>query len=136
MSQRALHVVHYWGGCPQVRTSKWQRFHRLISRCAAEGLANTLVLSRIPEAHLVDPFRDVGCSVIAQPRPRWSIDLPAIRRTTRLLKSLEADVLHCHNVHTSPLLVRPWRAPRCASGPSWPCRRTTSKGFSRAGGGG
>jgi len=104
-ADRAIRVIHYWGGCPQTANSKWQRFLHLSRGCADAGWRTHLVWSRMPEdPQLSTPFRDAGCEIILQPRPPRNIDPACVWRTYRLLRRLRCDVFHCHNVHTSPLL--------------------------------
>ncbi|OHB76610.1 MAG: hypothetical protein A2Z25_06090 [Planctomycetes bacterium RBG_16_55_9] len=98
-------VVHYWAGYPKSPNSKWQRFLAIIRKCREEGWQSYLVWSRIPEnAALVEPFRQMGCEIILQPRSRRNFDLASVWRTYRLMRDLKCDVFHCHNDHTSPLV--------------------------------
>ncbi len=98
-------LVQYWGGCPQVPNSKWRRFLHLISSCAARGWRTCLVWSERPQdAQLVRPFEDAGCEIVLAPRPSGNFDLGCVRRTYRLVRRVNCDIFHCHNIHTSPLL--------------------------------
>jgi len=103
---RPVSLVQYWGGCPDTANSKWLRFVRTIRRCAEEGWRTHLVLSRMPEdPALSRAFLDCGCKIIVDPSTRLNLDMLCIRHTTRILREARADILHCHNVHTSPLIA-------------------------------
>ena len=99
-------IVQYWGGCPQTPNSKWTRFLHVMRRCAEEGWRTHLVWSRMPDdPALSRPFLDFGCEIILQPRAHGNFDPACVWRTYKLLRRIECDVLHCHNVHTSPLIA-------------------------------
>lgn len=102
---RPISIVQYWGGCPQMMNSKWQRFLRVIECCVVKGWRTYLVWSRMPEdTELSRPFQEAGCEIILQRRPNRNFDLRCVLSTCRMLRKLRCDVFHCHNVHTSPLI--------------------------------
>jgi glycosyltransferase involved in cell wall biosynthesis len=97
--------VQYWAGCPQTPNAKWQRFLEVIRACSAQGWRTCIVWTRLPEDEsLWQPFEDVGCRVVLEPRPTHRLDIRCIVRTRRLLRAIGCDIFHCHNVHTSPLI--------------------------------
>lgn len=103
---RPITIVQYWVGCPQTPNSKWQRFLHILRACAERGWQTHLVWSRLPDDRgLVRPFEDFGCRIHLQPRARGNFDPLCVLRTYRLLRRIRCDVLHCHNVHTSPLIA-------------------------------
>lgn len=104
--QKEKNVVHYWGGCPIVMTSKWMSYLKLIEKCAGHGWNNWLILSKEPEnPKLIDPILKTGCKIIYQPRSKGNFDLDSIRRNYKFLRSIKCDVFHCYNDHTSPLIA-------------------------------
>ena len=103
--KKSVIVVQYWTGCPKSPNSRWQRFLAIVRKCRERGWWNYLVLAKIPEnPALVEPFREVGCEIILQPRSRRNFDLASVWRTYKLLRRLDCDVFHCYNDHTSPLI--------------------------------
>ena len=104
--QNKKNVVHYWGGCPIVATSKWMSYLKLIEECAKHGWNNWLILSKEPEdPTLINPILKTGCNVVYQPRSRGNFDLDSIRRNYKLLRAIQCDIFHCYNDHTSPLIA-------------------------------
>ncbi len=101
-----ISIVQYWGGCPTVPNSRWQRFVRLAERCAERSWRTCLVWSRMPaDPALVTPFTDADCRMEIRPRAKGNFDPACVARTVRLLRRYRCDILHCHNIHTSPLLA-------------------------------
>ncbi|WP_022939981.1 glycosyltransferase [Psychromonas hadalis] len=89
-----------------VATSKWMSYLKLIERCAEQGWNNWLILSKQPEDQsLIEPFLKVGCKIIYQPRSKGNFDLQSIHRNYKLLRSIQCDIFHCYNDHTSPLIA-------------------------------
>ena len=104
--RKKKNVIHYWGGCPSIATSKWLRSVMLIKKCSEQGWNNWVVLSREPEdPALIQPILDAGCEIIYQPRSKGNFDLASIMRNVKLFNKLKCDVLHCYNDHTSPLIA-------------------------------
>jgi len=103
---KSVSIVQYWGGCPQTPNSKWQRFLRIIQRCAEKNWRTYLIWSRMPEdLGLARPFQQAGCEILLQRRPKRNFDLRCALGTYRMLRHVQCDVFHCHNVHTSPLIA-------------------------------
>lgn len=105
MSVKPISIVQYWVGYPRKATSKWVRFLRVVQRCAERGWQNHLVWSQMPgDPDLWSPFVDCGCQIHLDPGASQSFDWPCVWRTYRMLRRIGANVFHCHNVHTSPLI--------------------------------
>lgn len=102
---RSVGIMQYWAGCPQTPNSKWQRFVRIVQACAERGWRTYLVWSSMPEnADLSKPFLDCGCKILLLPRAQGNFDLRCVFQTYRLLRRYRCNIVHCHNVHTSPLI--------------------------------
>lgn len=103
---QTVHIVHYWGGSPKTPNSKWVRFLRLVQACAARGWRQSLVWSDMPaDEGLWRPFVEIGCEIRLLSRARGNFDWGCIWRTYKLLRRVRCTILHCHNVHTSPLVA-------------------------------
>lgn len=104
--QKEINIVHYWGGTPISRTSKWQSFLKLSEKCSEYGWKNWLVLSKKPDdLALITPFVEAGCNIVYHPRSKGSFDLMSIYRNLKLLRKIKCDVFHCYNDHTSPIIA-------------------------------
>ncbi len=97
-------VVRYWGS--HIKTRRQARDVARESRgLIARGWRCHLILSRLPDDEASRrEFESSGIRLHAMPRPRRHFDFPFALRLRRLLRSLSADVFHCENLHTSPLL--------------------------------
>lgn len=74
-------------------------------RAAELGLRSCLVCSEPPaDDRWLDPLREVNAKIVYLPRPRGNIDLGCAWRCFKLCRELNAQVLHCDNMHTSPLM--------------------------------
>ncbi len=74
--------------------------------CSSRGWRTHMVWSRMPEdSDLWRPFRDSGCEFILMRRPSTNFDRECVWENYKLLKRLHCDIVHCHNVHTSPLIA-------------------------------
>ena len=101
----SIGVMQYWAGCPTSPNAKWRRILEVLKRCAERGWRTFLVWSAMPDdPQLSAPFAEFGCRIILQPRAKGNFDAACMLRTYRLLRSVRPAVLHCHNVHTSPLI--------------------------------
>jgi len=98
-------IVHYWGGQPQVRTSRFDWHLAILDRCRRKGWQPTMVFSgpsqdeEIREA-LVES--KIQCLYIE--RPERQFDLRCIRDTYRMFKKVACTIAHFHCVHTSPII--------------------------------
>lgn len=97
-------VIRYWGS--HLKSSRHARsYANLFRNVASLGWRNCLVCSRPPnDLSWLDPFREVGTQIEYLPRPRGSFDQACIRRAVKLCRRLKCDILHCDNIHTSPLI--------------------------------
>lgn len=74
-------------------------------RAAELGLRSCLVCSEPPvNESWLDPLREVNTKIVYLPRPKGNIDLGCAWRCFKLCRELNAQVLHCDNMHTSPLM--------------------------------
>ncbi len=74
-------------------------------RAAAREWRTHLVCCRPPEdLSWLTPLERVGTTIEYLPRARRNFDLGCVRRVYWLCRKLRADILHCDNTHTSPLL--------------------------------
>lgn len=74
-------------------------------RATELGLKSCLVCSRPPEDDgWLEPFREVNAKIVYLPRPSGNIDLGCAYRCFKLCRELRAQVFHCDNMHTSPLM--------------------------------
>jgi len=97
-------LVRYWGR--EVRSAReMETFAELFTRSVNLGWRTHLVCSQPPqdENHLA-PLTDIGVQVEYIGRPRQNFDRETIRRTYELCSRVKPDILHCDNIHTSPLI--------------------------------
>lgn len=74
-------------------------------RAAELGLRSCLVCSHPPEQDgWLEPFREVSAKIVYLPRSRGNVDLGCAWRCFKLCRELRAQVFHCDNMHTSPLM--------------------------------
>ncbi len=97
-------LVRYWGR--EVRSVReMEALAELLTRGVNLGWRTHLVCSQPPqdENHLA-PLTEIGVQVEYIARPRRNFDGETIRRTYELCSRVKADILHCDNTHTSPLI--------------------------------
>ena len=101
-------LVRYWG-------SHFKSARQ--AQAAAKGLAHvtrhgwrlTLVLSDAPlDPSWMEPITGASIDVEYLPRAHHNFDWACVRRVRDLCRRLEADVFHCDNIHTSPLMGAAW----------------------------
>jgi len=103
--KRRIGIVQYWGGCPQIPNAKWQRFLKLIIACSERGWETTMIWSKMPtDPELWKPYTANGCRIILCRRPMKNFDWPCIWQSYKIFRSLGCSIVHCHNIHTSPLI--------------------------------
>lgn len=100
----AVTVVRYWGSY-----FKSLRHARRVAAYFAHGSANgwrcVLVACQPPaDPAWNDPIRDLGVEIVYLPRVRRNFDPGGVARAYRLCRATRADVFHCDNTHTSPLI--------------------------------
>ncbi|MEO8076868.1 MAG: glycosyltransferase family 4 protein [Acidobacteriota bacterium] len=97
-------LIRYWGsdfkGPREAR-----RIAAYFSAALASGWRCVLVCSRAPDdAAWAAPVTDAGIAIEHLPRARGNFDRHCVQRTWRLCRRVGADVFHCDNTHTSPLI--------------------------------
>ena len=97
-------LIRYWGS--HFKTPReGRRIAGYFSRARAAGWQCHLVCSRPAEdPEWAKPVIDSGVQIEYLPRPRGNFDRACVQRTRDLCRRVKADVLHCDNTHTSPLL--------------------------------
>lgn len=91
----ARQVAHWLGLFAPLRTRGW--------RCC-------LVLERLPEERAwISQLEGAGIELACITRPQGQFDWNCIRAVCALCARLRADVFHCENIHTSPM-VGAWLA--------------------------
>lgn len=97
-------LIRYWGR--EVRSvSEIKTFAELFTRSVNLGWRTYLVCSQPPQdENYLAPLTDIGVQVEYIARPRQNFDGETIRRTYELCSRVKADILHCDNMHTSPLI--------------------------------
>lgn len=82
-----------------------QDMGRTFRRGAERGWRMGVVFSEPPDNDSwLDPIRDAGAYIEYLPRPKRNFDWGAILRAKRVFQKLGCTVLHCDNVHTSPMI--------------------------------
>lgn len=78
----------------------------IFRRTRALGWRNVLVCAPpVPrDAQLLAPLEALGVELAYLPRPRNNFDFEVVRAAYRLCRAVHADVVHCDNIHTSPLI--------------------------------
>lgn len=97
-------LVRYWGSYfKSLRHSR--RVAAYFARCSEAGWRCVLVACRPPEDPAWnEPIEALGVEIVYLPRIRRNFDPGGVARTFRLCRSFGADVFHCDNTHTSPLI--------------------------------
>jgi len=100
----AIVYLRYWGGYFRhpSHVAKWVATMRSV---VAVGWSPYLVCARPPDdPHITDQILETGAQMLYMPRVRGNFDAPCIWRVYRLCKRLNCDIMHCDNIHTSPLI--------------------------------
>lgn len=102
-------VIRYWGShFKSSRQAEW--WLNLLSPLLASGWRCCLVLERLPEDRSwTAALESAGVELVCLPRPRKQIDGECVRAVRELCRRFRADVFHCENIHTSPM-IGAWRA--------------------------
>lgn len=97
-------LIRYWGSSFKT-PREGRRIAGYFSRALAAGWHCHLVCSRpADDPAWAAPVIESGVQIEYLPRPRGNFDRGCVTRTRDLCRRLGADVLHCDNTHTSPLL--------------------------------
>ena len=97
-------LIRYWGS--NFKTPReGRRIAGYFSRALAAGWKCHLVCSRpADDPRWAEPVIDSGIHIEYLPRPRGNFDRANVTLTRDLCRRVGADVMHCDNTHTSPLL--------------------------------
>jgi glycosyltransferase involved in cell wall biosynthesis len=101
----AITFVRYLGRAHQ--DAALTAYHAAIfRRTRALGWRNLLVCAPPPPAdpQLIAPLVALGVELVYIPRPQRNFDAAVARAAWQLCREVRADILHCDNIHTSPLL--------------------------------
>ena len=80
-------------------------FTTLFKDISEKGWKITIIFEKPAEVEgWVKGINTYGGQIVYLPRPRRNFDLATIRRTFLLCRKLRCDVVHCDNIHTSPLI--------------------------------
>lgn len=104
----APRLVRYWGS--HFKSARMaQNAARGLARMTREGWRLTLVLSQAPlDPAWMEPITAASIDVEYLPRARRNFDWACVWRVRDLCTRVRADVFHCDNIHTSPLLGAAW----------------------------
>jgi glycosyltransferase involved in cell wall biosynthesis len=98
-------IVHYWGGQPKVRTSRFDWHRAILDGCRRKGWRSIIVFSSAPQNEEIQKAlteSNIQCLYIK--RPRGQFDLRCIRDSYRMFKNTGCTIAHFHCVHTSPII--------------------------------
>lgn len=100
----AVTLLRYWGSYFK-SLEHAERIASYFGAARAAGWHCHLVMSQAPvDAAWLTPLRRDGITLHHIKRPGGNFDLDCIRATRRLCREIGADVMHCDNTHTSPLI--------------------------------
>jgi len=98
-------VVHYWGGEPNVRTSRFDWHQAILDGCRRRGWRSTIVFSTDPQnEELMSALGESGIQCLYAERPKRQFDLRCILESYRAFKKTKCTIAHFHCVHTSPII--------------------------------
>ena len=98
-------IIHYWGGQPKVRTSRFDWHHAILDKCRQKGWRSMIVFSSAPQNEEIKKAlmeSNIQCLYIK--RPKRQFDLRCIRDSYRMFKDAGCTIAHFHCVHTSPII--------------------------------
>ncbi len=96
--------LRYWGSHLK-RPENSALFAGTVRRMRDAGFVPYLVCSRPPDdPQLEKGIIDAGAEIVYQQRPRQNFDVACIWRVYRLCRRIGCDIMHCDNMHTSPLI--------------------------------
>lgn len=96
--------VRYWGSQFK-RPRQSHLFAGIMRRVAEAGWRPYLVCSHPPaDSRLIDKVLETGAKIVYLPRARRNFDIGCIWRVYELCKRLNCTIMHCDNMHTSPLI--------------------------------
>lgn len=100
----AITLVRYWGR--EARSQKEiDYFVRLLKQGNRLGWNSHVVFARPPEDETwLSPLKKLGVQIEYIPRPKKNFDWNIMFRTYQFCKRVNANIIHCDNTHTSPLI--------------------------------
>jgi glycosyltransferase involved in cell wall biosynthesis len=101
---RSITLLRYWGSYFK-SLDHAERIASYFGAATAAGWSCHLVVSQpSPEAAWLAPLSRAGITLHHVPRPTGNFDAGCVRATAQLCRRLGADIVHCDNTHTSPLI--------------------------------
>lgn len=99
-----LTYIHYY--CSWFKSKRHaERLACIFSAMSAKGWNCILVLSGKPaDSSWEDIIKSLGVTVLYHPRPEKHFDFKCAVRVYNLCKQYKCEILHCDNMHTSPLI--------------------------------
>ena len=99
-----ISYVRYWGS--HFKHPELDRvWIALMRRICQAGWKPYLVCSTpVTDAETADKIREAGAQILYLPRARGNFDVGCMWRMYWLCKRLRCDIVHCDNMHTSPLI--------------------------------
>lgn len=105
MTGSNISIVHYWGGCPKIRTSRFDWHHAILDGCKRKGWRTAIVFSEIPQnEEIKKDLKDSDIECLYATRPKRQFDLRCIINSYRLFRNVKCTIAHFHCVHTSPII--------------------------------
>jgi glycosyltransferase involved in cell wall biosynthesis len=105
MTESNTSVVHYWGGNPKLRTSRFDWHHAILDGCHKKGWQAAIVLSSAPQnEEIKKALMESNIECLYVNRPRHQFDFKCIIDSYRLFKHVRCTIAHFHCVHTSPII--------------------------------
>jgi len=98
-------IVHYWGGQPKVRTSRFDWHRAILDGCRRKGWRSIIVFSSAPQNEEIQKAlteSNIQCLYIE--RPKGQFDLRCIYDSYRMFRNTGCTIAHFHCVHTSPII--------------------------------
>lgn len=98
-------IVHYWGGQPKIRTSRFDWHRTILEGCHLKGWRTVIVFSNALQNEEIKKAleeNNIECHYV--PRSKRPFDLHCIIDSYRLFKNIGCTIAHFHCVHTSPII--------------------------------
>jgi len=98
-------VVHYWGGQPNVRTSRFDWHHSILDKCQKQGWRSVVIFSSpLQNEEIKKALAESKIQCLYIKRPKRQYDLRCIRESYRMFKNTGCTIAHFHCVHASPII--------------------------------
>lgn len=96
--------IRYWGSYFKHEMAR-NVFGEIMRSIKEAGWKSYLVCSQPPaDPKLLDMVLDASTEIIYMPREQENFDITCMWRVYRLCRRLNCTILHCDNMHTSPLI--------------------------------